>query len=110
VAAAAEEHRHRQPGRPGRLDDHDQAGAWVGALERGQARDRGAGAAAGVNPAGVVDHHGGVVAGDAKVDPEQTNRRRQVHGGSFPTRQAGTTTSAVSAGRANPATVPGHLA
>jgi hypothetical protein len=80
VAAAAEEHRHRQPGRPGRLHHHDQLGAQLsaverGRLQRGQAGHRGAGATAGTDAAGVVDHHGGVVAGDAKVDPEQTNRR-----------------------------------
>jgi hypothetical protein len=87
VAAAAVEHRHRTPRRPGRLDDHDQVGARFsggerGRLQRGQARDRRAGAAAGVNPAGAVDHHGGVVADDAKVDAEQANRRWQVHGSS----------------------------
>jgi len=54
-------------------------GAWVGGgergrLERGEAGDRGAGAASGANTPGVVDHHGGVVAGDAKVDAEQTSR------------------------------------
>jgi hypothetical protein len=79
VAAAAEEHRDRQPRRPGRLDDHDQTGARVGAVERGrlehgQAGHRGAGTTTGANPPGVVDHHRGVVAGDAQVDPEQTNR------------------------------------
>jgi len=35
VAAAAEEHRDRQPRRAGRLDDHDQLGARLGAGERG---------------------------------------------------------------------------
>jgi hypothetical protein len=79
VAAAAEEHRDRQPRRPGRLDDHDQTGARVGAVERGrlehgQAGHRGAGTTTGANPPGVVDDHGGVVAGDAQVDPEHTNR------------------------------------
>jgi hypothetical protein len=79
MAAAAEEHRHRQPRRPGRLDDHDQLGTRLGAaergrLQRGQAGHRGADATAGADAAGVVDHHGGVVAGDAKVDPEQANR------------------------------------
>jgi hypothetical protein len=79
MAAAAEEHRDRQPRRPGRLDDHDQLGARVGGskrgrLQRSQAGHRGAGTTAGADAAGVVDHHGGVVAGDAKVDPEQANR------------------------------------
>jgi hypothetical protein len=79
MAAAAEEHRHRQPRRPGRLDDHDQLGAQLGGGERGrlqrsQAGHRGAGTTAGADAAGVVDDHGGVVAGDAKVDPEQANR------------------------------------
>jgi hypothetical protein len=81
VAAAAKEHRNRQPRRAGRLHDHDQVGAWVGGGQRGrlqrrEAGDRGASTTTGANTAGVVDHHGGVVAGDAKVDAEQTNRRR----------------------------------
>jgi hypothetical protein len=79
VPAAAKEHRDRQPRRAGRLHDHDQMSARLGAserrhLERGKAGDRGAGAASGANTSGVVDHHGGVVAGDAKVDAEQASR------------------------------------
>jgi hypothetical protein len=79
VAAATEEHRHRQPRRPGRLHDHDQVSVRVGRLERGHLQrgetgDRGAGATSGADTAGVVDHHGGVGTGDAKIDAEQANR------------------------------------
>jgi hypothetical protein len=49
-------------------------GGQRGRLQRAQAGDRGAGAASGATAPGVVDHHRGVVAGDAKVDAEQTNR------------------------------------
>ena len=66
-----------EPRRPGRLHHHDQLGAQLGGgergrLQRGQAGDGGAGTTAGADAAGVVDHHRGVVAGDAKVNPEQT--------------------------------------
>jgi hypothetical protein len=85
VAAAAEEHRDRQPRRASRFHDHDQVGARLSSsqrshLDRSEAGDCGTSTASGANPASVVDHHGGVVAGDAKVDAEQTNRRRQLHG------------------------------
>jgi len=54
-------------------------GARIGAserrrLERGEAGDRGTSTTPGSNTPGVVDHHRGVVTGDAKVDAEQTNR------------------------------------
>jgi hypothetical protein len=54
-------------------------GAGVGRLERGHLQrgetgDRGADATSGADTAGVVDHHGGVGTGDAKIDAEQANR------------------------------------
>jgi hypothetical protein len=80
-----------------------------GRLQRAQAGDRGTGTTSGANTPGVVDHHGGVVAGDAKVDAEQANRRRQLHGSSStrPTRheRLGRPRNAPTT-----ATVPGHLA
>jgi hypothetical protein len=80
-----------------------------GRLEHGQAGHRGAGSTTGTNPPGVVHDHGSVVAGYAKVDPQQTNRRWQVHGGSFHK-----TSWQNRLGRLGDApttaTVPGHLA
>jgi hypothetical protein len=76
VAAAPEEHRDRQPRRPGRLHHHLQAGGRCRPGQRGplhltktvEGRDRLA-SAHGAAPA--IKHPHGVGAGDPQVDPDQ---------------------------------------
>ena len=76
MALAGEEHRDRQPRRPGRLDHHLQAGPWWGAGQRGllhlaetlHGGDRLAPAHGG---AIAGQHPHGVSAGDPQIDPDQ---------------------------------------
>jgi hypothetical protein len=78
-----------------------------GRHQGGQAGHGEAGATAGADAA--LDHHGGVVAGDTKVDPEPTNRRWQVHGGSS-TRPSRHNHLGRFGDAPTTATVPGHIA
>jgi hypothetical protein len=105
-----EEHRHRQPRRAGRLDDHDQLGARLGAgqrgsLQSGQAADRGTGAAPGTDAAGGVQHHRGVLAGHAQVNAKQADRGWKLHRDSFACDEPAHPPRPSPTGRRPPATV-----